>query len=62
MLKARLRHGLANFLADEAGQSTTEYILIVGLIAIPIWWAFNAVVRQFLDSFIGALIGTFTRG
>ena len=59
---ARLAADIRRFLGDESGQATTEYVLIVGLISIPIWWAFNVVVRKFLDSFIGALIGTFTRG
>lgn len=55
---ARLRA----FLADESGQSTTEYILIIGLISIPIWLAFNVVLKEFLHDFIAALIGSFTRG
>lgn len=57
-LGARLR----TFLADESGQSTTEYVLIIGLISIPIWLAFNVVLKEFLHDFIAALIGSFTRG
>jgi Flp pilus assembly pilin Flp len=53
---------LRGFLADESGQSTTEYILIIGLISIPIYLAFNVVLKDFLHDFIAALIGSFTRG
>lgn len=53
---------LRRLLADESGQAATEYILIIGLISIPIYVAFEVVFKQFLEDFIAAIIGSFTRG
>lgn len=53
---------LRRLLADESGQAATEYILIIGLISIPIYAAFELVFKQFLEDFIAAIIGSFTRG
>jgi Flp pilus assembly pilin Flp len=32
---------LTRYLSDEAGQSATEYILIIGLVVVPMAIAFN---------------------
>lgn len=53
---------LRAFWRDESGQAMTEYILIIGLISIPIYAAFKIVFQQFLHDFIAQMIGTFTRG
>jgi Flp pilus assembly pilin Flp len=58
----RLRTSLQSFLGDERGQAATEYILVVGLISIPIFVAFEAVFKKFLHDFIASVINTFTRG
>lgn len=47
---------------DERGQAATEYILIIGLISIPLYIAFKFAFDMFLRDFISALIGSFTRG
>lgn len=62
MARARLRKQILTFVSDESGQSTTEYILIIGLISLPIYLAFNVVLKDFLRDFIASLIGSFTRG
>jgi Flp pilus assembly pilin Flp len=50
------------FLADEHGQAATEYVLVIGLISIPIYVAFQYLFKKFLHDFIAAVITTFTRG
>ncbi len=47
---------------DEKGQAATEYILIIGLISIPMYLVFKAAFELFLNDFIAAVIGSFTRG
>lgn len=51
-----------HYLRDERGQAATEYILLVGLISIPIFVAFKVAFEMFLRDFIAAVIGSFTRG
>ena len=57
-----LRSRTIRFLADQSGQSATEYILIIGLISVPIWVLFKLVLQKFLSGFITNLINSFTRG
>jgi Flp pilus assembly pilin Flp len=57
-----LRRHVARFLADESGQSATEYILIIGLISVPMWVVFKLVLQKFLSGFITNLINAFTKG
>lgn len=40
----------------------TEYILVIGLIAIPIFIAFKAAIVLFLNVFISNVVSSFTRG
>jgi Flp pilus assembly pilin Flp len=47
---------------DDSGQSATEFILIIGLISIPVYILFKTAFTKFLNSFVAALIGSFTRG
>lgn len=56
------RVSVAAFLRDESGQAATEYVLVIGLISIPIFVIFEAVFKKFLHDFIAAVINTFTRG
>jgi Flp pilus assembly pilin Flp len=50
------------YLRDDRGQAATEYILIIGLISIPLYVAFKVVFEFFMQEFISAIIGSFTRG
>ena len=50
------------YLRDERGQAATEYILVIGLISIPLYIAFKLAFDLFLKDFISAVIGSFTRG
>jgi len=50
------------YLRDERGQAATEYILVIGLISIPLYIAFKVAFELFLKDFISAVIGSFTRG
>jgi Flp pilus assembly pilin Flp len=50
------------YFRDERGQAATEYILIIGLISIPLYLAFKFAFDMFLRDFISAIIGSFTRG
>jgi Flp pilus assembly pilin Flp len=56
-----MAHG-KSYLRDERGQAATEYILIIGLISLPIYLAFKVAFEMFLRDFIAAVIGSFTRG
>lgn len=56
------RRSVQSFLRDESAQAATEYILVIGLISIPIFVIFEAVFKQFLHDFIASVINTFTRG
>ena len=53
---------IRSFLRDERGQAATEYILVIGLISLPIYAAFKIVFEKFLHDFIAAIINNFTRG
>lgn len=53
---------VSDFWGDESGQAATEYILIIGLISIPIFVVFKKLVITFLDTFISSVISSFTRG
>ena len=53
---------LRELLGDDSGQSTTEFILIIGLISIPIYILFKVAFQKFINAFVAALIGSFTRG
>ena len=53
---------LRRYLRDERGQAATEYILVIGLISVPLYVAFKVAFELFLEDFIAALIGSFTRG
>jgi Flp pilus assembly pilin Flp len=53
---------VAAFLRDESGQAATEYVLVIGLISIPIFVAFETLIKKFLQEFIASVINTFTRG
>lgn len=53
---------LRSYLRDERGQAATEYILVIGLISVPLYLAFKAAFELFLEDFIAAVIGSFTRG
>lgn len=37
----KLTSYLTRYMSDEAGQSATEYILIIGLVVVPMAIAFN---------------------
>lgn len=51
-----------DFLRDERGQAATEYILIVGLVSLPIYVFFKKAFKLFLHDFITSVVGSFTRG
>lgn len=47
---------------SESGQATTEFVLLVALVAIPIWLAVRALMQVVVRDFIVALIERFTQG
>jgi Flp pilus assembly pilin Flp len=53
---------IREYVSDNRGQAATEYILVIGLISIPLYVAMKAVFDMFLKDFISAVIGSFTRG
>ena len=53
---------LRGYLRDDRGQAATEYILVIGLISVPLYIAFKLAFDLFLREFISAVIGSFTRG
>lgn len=53
---------VGEFLADESGQSTTEYILIIAMISIPIYAALKKMMEKLIGGFVKALIQAFTKG
>lgn len=58
----RLRESARSLWSDERGQAATEYILVIGLISIPLYLAFKYLFERFLHDFIAAVITNFTRG
>lgn len=46
----------------QIGQATTEFVLLVALVAIPIWLAVRALMQVVVRDFIVALIERFTQG
>ncbi|HVT03478.1 MAG TPA: hypothetical protein VHL58_08925 [Thermoanaerobaculia bacterium] len=62
MMKLAWRQALAGYLLDDSGQSLTEYILIIGLISVPIFALFKVLMQNFLKEFISRVINSFTRG
>lgn len=44
------------------GQATTEFVLLVSLISIPLYLAVRAVMQTVLKDFITTLINRFTQG
>lgn len=63
LTKARREaHGfISTFVSDESGQSTTEFVLLIGLFSIPTF----ILVRKFMDLFVGrfltAMVESLTR-
>jgi Flp pilus assembly pilin Flp len=57
-----MRRPLPDLLADDSGQAATEYILIIGLISIPIYVFFKIAFEKFLSDFVASLVESFTRG
>jgi Flp pilus assembly pilin Flp len=58
----RLPPQTRRFLADERGQAASEYVLVIGIISIPLFVAFEYLFKKFLHDFIAAVITSFTRG
>ncbi len=52
----------SSFWEDESGQAASEYVLIIGLISIPIYLAFKILFVRVLNAFISSVISSFTRG
>lgn len=55
-----IRSRVAKFLADEHGQATTEYVLIIALFIVPVALVYKrlaGVFRDLLDSLNRLLIG-----
>jgi Flp pilus assembly pilin Flp len=52
----------ASFWRNDEGQAATEYILIVGLISLPIYLAVKLLFEFFVERFITAVVTSFTRG
>lgn len=51
-----------DYLSDDSAQSTTEYILIIGLISVPIWVAFKVVLERLVVRYIKKVVNSFSRG
>jgi Flp pilus assembly pilin Flp len=53
-------HTVRRFIGDERGQATTEYVLLVALVVLPVAIAFNKlqeVLRDLLDTLNGLVSG-----
>lgn len=61
-MKIEWKQAVGDFFADDSGQSTTEYILVIGLISVPIFAAFKLLMNFFLKQFIASVIKSFTQG
>lgn len=51
---------IRRFIEDERGQATTEYVLLLALVVLPIAFAFNKlkdVMRDLLDTLNKLVIG-----
>ena len=59
---SRAWRSVGEFLVDESGQSTTEYILIIAMISIPIYAALKKMMEKLIGGFVKALIQAFTKG
>lgn len=46
----------------QSGQATTEFVLLVSLVSIPIWVLLRLLMEAVLRDFMTALIERFTRG
>jgi hypothetical protein len=46
----------------QSGQATTDFVLLVALVAIPVWLAVRALMQVVVRDFIVALIERFTQG
>ena len=53
---------LREFVVDESGQSTTEYVLIIAMITIPIYAALKEMMKKLIGNFMATLIQKFTIG
>lgn len=63
-LTSRLRRPLKARLSfvRQAGQATTEFVLLVSLIAVPIWILLRGLMQLVLRDFIVNLVTRFTQG
>lgn len=46
----------------QSGQATTEFVLLVALVAVPVWVLIRALMQVVLRDFIVTLINRFTQG
>jgi len=46
----------------QSGQATTEFVLLVSLVSIPLFLALKAMMQVVLHDFIMSLIARFTQG
>ncbi len=53
---------LHRFLRDDRGQSTTEFILLVSLISVPLFILIDRFMRVFLEKYISGIVNKFTSG
>lgn len=44
------------------GQATTEFVLLIALVSVPVWVAVRLLMQAVLRDFMTALIERFTRG
>ena len=51
---------MGRFIQDERGQATTEYVLLLALVVVPIAFVFNqmrSVLRDLLDTLVTLVVG-----